>query len=326
MTKNIQGKNQSAIVFGVLLAVVISVSAIIAYVYFQPSSKSLSQKKIINEIAQPASEVIENREVDLAAKDISSSDLIEDSKVDSKPEEQLNNTLVKKNQKDTVLAFKSSPRINNRAGSSSYSERTTSDQGQQRAVSSHESGKTDKSVRSGESGIIGSSPMHSSRSVNSSGIETTNTETDPSPYIDDNFEESSPLLDENAVEADVDPDPVDAPVSNVSVSRFLNSIGNSVAVMLTINVENNAPNGLIVKEKVPAGWNVSGISENGSFNASTGEIKWLFYGTSLRSMTINYKLDNGSGSADGLSINGNYLYNSSDGRNMTVKTGGANGA
>ncbi len=169
--------------------------------------------------------------------------------------------------------------------------------------------------------------MHSSRSVNSSGIETTNTETDPGSYMDNNMEESSPSLDEDMVEADPeDTDPVNAPVSNVSVARFLNSIGNSVAVMLTINVDSNAPNGLIVKEQVPDGWNVSGISENGSFNASTGEIKWLFYGNMLRSMTINYKLDNSSGTADRLSINGNYLYNSSDGRNMTVKIGGANGA
>jgi len=56
--------------------------------------------------------------------------------------------------------------------------------------------------------------------------------------------------------------------------------------------ELSAPNGLIVKEYVPAGWNViTADPMYNNFDPVSGEIKWLFFGGAVQDMFITYQLE-----------------------------------
>ncbi len=50
----------------------------------------------------------------------------------------------------------------------------------------------------------------------------------------------------------------------------------SITLLLDVN-ESNSPTGIIVKEYLPAGWNVTSSSPAGYFNSSLGIIKWVLY-------------------------------------------------
>lgn len=115
---------------------------------------------------------------------------------------------------------------------------------------------------------------------------------------------------------------------SVSVTRNITSGSFESGIIyaaLSVNV-NNTPNGLIVKEYVPAGWDVQESKPAyKNYNPSTGEIKWLFIGTDVVSMEITYKIVKRDALA-GASFRGIFLYNNPDGEHMTLQIDGANGA
>jgi hypothetical protein len=79
---------------------------------------------------------------------------------------------------------------------------------------------------------------------------------------------------------------------NVSVSREVQSVAlDKAVVILSIHINDVSPSGLIVNEHVPAGWEIlESTPPYRSFNPSTGEIKWLFIGSGVTDMKINYRV------------------------------------
>ena len=69
------------------------------------------------------------------------------------------------------------------------------------------------------------------------------------------------------------------------------SPGESISVTLSLDVnESDPPTGVIVKEYLPAGWNVTSSSPQGYFNSSLGVLKWVFYGSGIADTLINYSI------------------------------------
>ncbi len=117
------------------------------------------------------------------------------------------------------------------------------------------------------------------------------------------------------------------PNYSVSVSREVQSVAfDRAVVILSVYINNESPKGLIVNEHLPAGWEIlESTPPYRSFNPSTGEIKWLFIGSDVTNMKINYRLVKSSNSAAGFTFNGNYFYNSPEGERMAIQIDGENG-
>lgn len=75
---------------------------------------------------------------------------------------------------------------------------------------------------------------------------------------------------------------------SVSVSRDFVSGSideGEIEVILSIYIASNPPNGLIVKEYIPEGWDlVDSMPVYRNFDPSSGEMKWLFVGIDVRTM------------------------------------------
>lgn len=132
--------------------------------------------------------------------------------------------------------------------------------------------------------------------------------------------------DKDEISQDEDPD------TNYSITVMRDFISGSsddgeINVILSINIDTTPPNGLIVNEFIPKGWDVFDSSQPyNNFNSSTGEIKWLFFGGEVGSMEISYRVRKIDSIADQVSFHGTYLYNNPDGDHMSRPIYGANDA
>lgn len=117
--------------------------------------------------------------------------------------------------------------------------------------------------------------------------------------------------------------------SLVSISRDILSTGlddGENEVILSVQVDSNAPNGLIVVENIPNGWDVvESTPQYRDFDPSTGEIKWLFMGGDVGSKEIHYKVVQGDSSTTGASFSGTYDYNDPKGDHVSMQINGVNG-
>jgi len=78
---------------------------------------------------------------------------------------------------------------------------------------------------------------------------------------------------------------------SITVSRDMPetaTLGSEVTVNLKLNVVGGETSGVILTEKIPGGLSVSSISNEGSFDSETGEIKWLLYGENIEPQTLSY--------------------------------------
>ncbi|MBI5739860.1 MAG: hypothetical protein HZA16_03980 [Nitrospirae bacterium] len=109
---------------------------------------------------------------------------------------------------------------------------------------------------------------------------------------------------------------------SVSVSRSLSEDGGSgeIKVTLSISLGGVRPNGLIVKEYIPKGWEVSESTlPYRNYDRSTGEIKWLLMGGDIRSTEIGYRVVKKEAAEAEAAFHGNYLYNSANGQRVTMQ-------
>jgi len=101
-----------------------------------------------------------------------------------------------------------------------------------------------------------------------------------------------------------------------------------IDICIDIDVdEANVPNGLIVKEYIPPDWTVNNCSPDySSFDPSTGEIRWLFYGSGVVDMSICCNVHVPATETIGTvrSFSGEILYNDPSGNPVTVQVGGNN--
>ena len=101
----------------------------------------------------------------------------------------------------------------------------------------------------------------------------------------------------------------------------------TLTVTLNLEVdEAHKPNGVIVKDYVPAGWTVvSATPTFDNFNSATGEVKWVFFGgqVSDTGMDISYQATVPSGETGAKTFSGQILYNDPvTGDNITQDIGG----
>lgn len=79
--------------------------------------------------------------------------------------------------------------------------------------------------------------------------------------------------------------------ADITVTRDLPETatpGSEVTVNLKLDIISGETSGIIVMENVPDGWSVSSISNEGSFDSDTEEIKWLIYAEKIESQTLSY--------------------------------------
>jgi len=118
-------------------------------------------------------------------------------------------------------------------------------------------------------------------------------------------------------------------IGNVSVSRSRiagDIVREELNVTLSISINGGTPNGLIVREYIPEGWEVlESTLPYRNYDPATGEVKWLLMGQDIRSMEITYKIGKKETSAAEASFHGNYLYNSANGERITMQIDGVSG-
>jgi len=86
--------------------------------------------------------------------------------------------------------------------------------------------------------------------------------------------------------------------------------GSTVDVNLEVVKGENPPSGVIISEYIPIGWTlVSSTLAYSTFNSSTGEIKWVLFGSTFTSQTITYTLQVPSNATEIATFSGNYSYN-----------------
>ncbi|MFH1098041.1 MAG: PEGA domain-containing protein [Candidatus Desantisbacteria bacterium] len=100
------------------------------------------------------------------------------------------------------------------------------------------------------------------------------------------------------------------------------AIGSEIlTVTLPVDIdESNRPNGVIINDYVPSGWKIiSSTPAANSFNPSTGEIKWVFFGNQVSDMIINYKIQIPAGESRMKGLSAQILYNDSKGNPKTIQ-------
>jgi len=118
-------------------------------------------------------------------------------------------------------------------------------------------------------------------------------------------------------------------LAQVSGSRDLPDCyypGSPITTELDLEVdEANTPNGVIIKEYIPTGWEITSTYPSyNSFNAAKGELKWLFYGAAVTDtdMDISYTLSVPQDANGFYSFKGNILFNDSNGDPVTMDIAG----
>ena len=66
------------------------------------------------------------------------------------------------------------------------------------------------------------------------------------------------------------------------------TLGSEITVNLKLDIVGGETPGIIITEKVPEGWSVSSVSNEGSFDREKKEIRWLLYGENVESQTLSY--------------------------------------
>ena len=316
MKSNEPRKNQSLIVFGVLLVVFISISAVIAYVYFKPSSISISQGEVKKEIALQESETIENRSAVAVNERVSSADLIQDSKSVKLTKKEAPSREDKIN--DRIYASVS---FSDRENASSRSERVVTGLRNPMSWPSRNEPPPVPTIKKGVSGVSRStydqigpdSPLWDVIPDNSP-------DSREGVSVNDDPEDKPALTDEGNNNPDDTVGQSDK--YNVSVSRSINA----GEVILAVAVKNNPPDGLIINEFIPAGWLMTSASPaplNCMSFPCSGSLKWLFITKNVGN-DITYSIEKIDDSA-GSSISGKYFFNDSAAGRMTVTTKGASG-
>ena len=78
---------------------------------------------------------------------------------------------------------------------------------------------------------------------------------------------------------------------SIMVSRDLPETANpssEVAINLKMDVTGGGISGVIITEKIPEGWSASSVSDEGSFDSETMEIRWLLQGENVETQTLSY--------------------------------------
>ncbi len=137
--------------------------------------------------------------------------------------------------------------------------------------------------------------------------------------IDDNSEndlhesqfENSTAQDTGSLEAAEDGFAYD-----ISVSRsFMNGSmeRGEVDVVLSVNVVDKAPNGLIVKEYIPEGWDIlESTPAHKNIDSVSGEVTWLFIGARVKNVQIYYRIGKRDDAYYDTAFRGVFLYNDPD--------------
>ncbi len=108
------------------------------------------------------------------------------------------------------------------------------------------------------------------------------------------------------------------PGAPIAVSRNLDSsatAGDSTSVSLAVTVASEPGiNGAVIKDFVPSGWTVTDSSPTyNSFDSTTGEVKWVLYGETLKTQTITYTVSIPASETAGIkTFSGNVLYTLND--------------
>jgi len=315
MNRNESMKNQSLMVFGVLFAVIISVSAVIAYVYFQPPSNSISQKEINKEKARQESEVIKNKSAGVVTADVSLSDLIEA----DKPAKQHDTKVSAREDKVNDSLYAYVPDNSDSGNVLSRPERAVSHlknpmSWPSRPVQPSDQPRVKKSGSGVSKSIYKQTYPDSFKDIipdNSSGS---------GKSVHNDPDDESSLTDKGNANSDDTAGQKDN--YSVSVSRSVN-VGK---VMLTVTVKNNPPNGLIINENIPAGWRMTSASPaplNCRSFPCSGSMKWLFITQNVGN-NITYTVEKINSSAAS-SISGNYFFKDPAAGRKTVMTKGASG-
>jgi hypothetical protein len=116
-------------------------------------------------------------------------------------------------------------------------------------------------------------------------------------------------------------------LDQVSCSRNLPDSytpGDTISVTIEVNVdESNNPNGFIIKDYVPSGWTIASSSPTyANFNSSTGEVKWVFYGSGVMDMEITYEVTIPPSAGGSRAFSGDVLYNDPQGSHITKTISG----
>jgi len=125
------------------------------------------------------------------------------------------------------------------------------------------------------------------------------------------------------------------PVFAESVSRSMPAsagAGSELTISLSLDInESSPPTGVIIRERIPAGWEVVSAAPQGYFNRSRGMVKWVLYGSEVRDRVITYTLKVPASARGGYSFSGELVtlsgtVTTGGDVHLTVSTGGGGGS
>ncbi len=118
-------------------------------------------------------------------------------------------------------------------------------------------------------------------------------------------------------------DEIEASHRYVSVSRNIRSgsyTSGELDIVLSVHIDDLPPNGLIVKEYIPKGWDVvESVPGYQNHDVSSGKMKWLFVGSDVENMDISYKLVKTDALEVENTFEGNYIYKNISGEHISLQ-------
>ncbi len=310
--------NKPLIVGGIVAAVLITVTAVIAFRHFRTPSEAILRKDVIQQA--PAS-AVEDKPANINADKRSSADLLANNKTEDALREGLSSD---KHGNDSDIYVAAPAGSNNQKntfreeGKKYYREKRGGDNQNYRrvpAVTQEAHSKVRPAITKNRQDISAFIPP-ARKSAD---------------YIPQNDSSVSRDIENDSLSRNDEDSQMNTRHAdyNVSVSRDIISGSfdeGEIDVVLSVYVDANAPAGLIVKENIPRGWDVvESTPAYRDYKASSGEVKWLFVGADVGSMEINYRIVRKESSASGLSFHGSYLYNNPGGDHIAMQIDGANG-
>ena len=118
-----------------------------------------------------------------------------------------------------------------------------------------------------------------------------------------------------------------AHAATITIARDLPEYASTpgeVEVSVSIQIEEQGPNGIIVKEFVPQGWQIVGSNPSHTlFDPITGEVSWVLFGSAAaQSATIRYCLQIPVAEVKDQTFQGYLLFNDTEGNPQYVETVG----
>jgi len=322
MNKNSMKK--PLIIGGMVIAVLITVAAVIAFMDYQRPSTSIVQEKTVQHSPEAA---------------------VEDSRSASKPDNRSSSNLMAYNRavqtfRETALSQKHEADGNtyNATPKSTYERKKTSgrdsegDEIAQDSVGIASTGPSpieETNEGNPDNSVVKDTWKDNARRISSGTGSSNDDSVQDYSLPSEEGDDESPVPDEDLPQDEDLPEETEPSNQSVVVSREFISVSMNegvISVALFVLADGDITSGFIIREFIPGGWEVvESLPGHNKFNNQTGEMTWSFSGNNVMSRRITYTIQKNEYLNDRTSFNGYYRYDDINGNPVEMRIKGVNG-